>query len=336
MVKIAIDGPAGAGKSTIAQRIAKLLKFVYVDTGAMYRAVTYKTMGLGLNLEDPVSYDFLKKTTISFKRGHVFIDGVDVSKEIRNVDVTENVSTPSKIPLVREYLVGIQRKISNKNNIVMDGRDIGTVVLPDADLKIFLDASASERAKRRMIEWQEKGIYKTVEEIQKEIEIRDLKDSTRDLSPLKKADDAIVIDTSNLSIDEVIEKIVLLINERGLFKMSNVKFTEGQEVVGTITNVTKDAVYLIVDETKAVIYSNDIEGYNESQKLRDQYNEGGELKALVKQIAKDRKTGETLYILSTKLYSVREKLPLFDELRESEDIIAAKVVRVEDRGAYRT
>lgn len=215
MMKIAIDGPAGAGKSTIAQMIATKLGFIYIDTGAMYRAVTYKALQLGRDLEDPKSYDFLKDTTFNFIDNRLYLDGKDISKEIRTVEVTENVSTPSKIPEVRDFLVHYQRKLCENKNVVMDGRDIGTVVLPDADLKIYLDASSYERAKRRMIERHTKGItHQTIEEIQEEIELRDLKDSTREVSPLKKADDAIVIDTSDLSIDEVVDRIVLLINEK--------------------------------------------------------------------------------------------------------------------------
>lgn len=334
MIKIAIDGPAGAGKSTIAQKIASKLGFVYIDTGAMYRAVTYKALQLGLDLEDPKSYDFLRDTTFNFKDNCIYLDGKDVSKEIRTLEVTENVSTPSMIPFVRDYLVQYQRKMSKDKDVVMDGRDIGTVVLPDADLKIYLDASSYERAKRRMIERKSKGIDQTIAEIQKEIEIRDLKDSTREVSPLKKADDAVVIDTSNMTIDEVVDTIVLLINERGLLKMSELQLTVGQEVVGTITNVTRDALYLIVGDSKAVIYSNDIEGYSEGQRLSDQYNEGGEFKALIKQIDKDKETGEPLLILSTRLYKVLEILPTFEQLRETEEIISAQVVRVDSRGAY--
>ena len=268
MIKIAIDGPAGAGKSTIAQKIASKLGFVYIDTGAMYRAVTYKALQLGLDLEDPKSYDFLRDTTFTFKDNCIYLDGKDVSKEIRTLEVTENVSTPSKIPFVRDYLVQYQRKMSKDKDVVMDGRDIGTVVLPDADLKIYLDASSYERAKRRMIERKSKGIDQTIAEIQKEIEIRDLKDSTREVSPLKKADDAVVIDTSNMTIDEVVDTIVLLINERGLLKMSELQLTVGQEVVGTITNVTRDALYLIVGDSKAVIYSNDIEDIRRTKIIR--------------------------------------------------------------------
>jgi cytidylate kinase len=146
------------------------------------------------------------------------MDGEDVSEAIRTVEVTENVSTPSKIGVVRSFLVDYQRKISDSKSVIMDGRDIGTVVLPDADLKIYLIASVECRAKRRMLERELKGIYKTLEETMLEIETRDHKDSTRKISPLKCAEDAIVVDSSDMTIDEVVGEIIKLVNERGLIK----------------------------------------------------------------------------------------------------------------------
>lgn len=334
MFKIAIDGPAGAGKSTISKIVAEKLHFEYIDTGAMYRAVTLKALRLGIDMEDENAYGFLDSTSLDIMNGHVILDGEDVSEAIRSVEVTNQVSTPSKIGVVRSFLVDYQRKISDAKNVIMDGRDIGTVVLPNADLKIYLDATVECRAKRRMLERLEKGLSLSLEETIKEIEVRDFKDSTRKISPLKKADDAIVIDSSNMTIDEVVNEIIILVNERGFKTMSKERITEFQTVKGRIINVTKDAIYLELEEgEKAVIYSNDLLNYSEGQKLRDSYNEGQEFEAQVKQIAKDRKTGEPLYILSTKLEAEKEKLSIFEELKEKDEIISAKIVKVTNAGA---
>lgn len=334
MFKIAIDGPAGAGKSTISKLLAKRLNFEYIDTGAMYRAITLKALRIGVNLENEESYDFLSDTYLDIENGRVILDHQDVSEEIRSIDVTNQVSTPSKIRIVREYLVNYQRKISESKNVVMDGRDIGTVVLPNANLKIYLDATVECRAYRRMIERKEKGVEQSLEKTIEEIKIRDTKDSTRKISPLCIADDAVVIDSSNMTIEEVVNEIIRLVIERGFKIMSNEKFYEGKNVQGRILNVTKDAVYLELNGgEKAVIYPNDLDGYVEGQKLRDYYNEGQEFEAQVKQIAKDRKTGEPLYILSTKLEAEKAKLQVFEDLKESDEIISVKVVRVTRVGA---
>lgn len=215
MFKIAIDGPAGAGKSTISKLVAKELHFEYIDTGAMYRAITLKAMRLGINMEQDEAYYFLDETILDIINGKVIMDNEDVSIEIRSIDVTNNVSTPSKIKAVRDYLVKFQRKISSSKNVVMDGRDIGTVVLPDANLKIYLDATAECRAYRRKLERESNGIYQSLDETIAEINARDFKDSTRAISPLRKAADAITIDSSNMSIDEVVKKIIFLVYERG-------------------------------------------------------------------------------------------------------------------------
>ena len=334
MYKIAIDGPAGAGKSTIAKFLAKKLNIEYIDTGAMYRAITLKAMCLGIDMEKDEEYGFLSETTLDFSNGKIVLDGEDVSEAIRSVDVTTNVSTPSKIACVRTTLVDLQRKISESKSVIMDGRDIGTVVLPKADLKVYLDASVECRAKRRMLERAEKGLEISLEETKEEIIVRDIKDSTRAISPLKKADDAIHIDSSDMTIDEVVNKIISIMKERGLLGMSNVKFTEGLEVTGTIINVKKEAIYVdLGDDIRGAIFVNDIDGYVEGQKLIDKYNEGGQLTALVKQVAKDRKSDKPFIILSTKLYEAREKMPAFVELKEADEIIEAKVVDVNKGGA---
>ena len=334
MYKIAIDGPAGAGKSTIAKFLAKKLNIEYIDTGAMYRAITLKAMRLGINMEIDEEYSFLSETTVDFVNGKIILDGEDVSEAIRTVEITTNVSTPSKIACVRETLVDLQRKICNSKSVIMDGRDIGTVVLPNADLKIYLDASVECRAKRRMLERAETGLNLSLEETKEEIIVRDIKDSTRAISPLKKANDAILIDSSDMSIDDVVNTIINIMKERGLLSMSNVKFTEGLEVTGTIINVKKEAVYVdLGDDIRGAIFVNDIEGYVEGQRLTDKYNEGGSLTALVKQVAKDKNSGRPFIILSTKLYEQRERMPEFVELKESDEIIDAKVVDVNRGGA---
>lgn len=215
MFKIAIDGPAGAGKSTISKLVAQVLHFEYIDTGAMYRAITLKAMRLGINLENEDEYGFLETTTLDIFNGKVIMDDEDVSVEIRSVEITNNVSVPSRIRVVREYLVDYQRKISDARNVVMDGRDIGTVVLPNADLKIYLTASVKCRALRRMKEREASGVYLSLEETMAEIEARDYKDSTRAISPLRQADDAILLDSSDMSIEEVVNFIIFLVYERG-------------------------------------------------------------------------------------------------------------------------
>ena len=214
MFKIAIDGPAGAGKSTISKLVAQVLHFEYIDTGAMYRAITLKAMRLGINLENEDEYGFLESTTLDIFNGKVIMDDEDVSVEIRSVEITNNVSVPSRIGVVREYLVDYQRKISDARNVVMDGRDIGTVVLPNADLKIYLTASVKCRALRRMKEREESGVYLSLEETMAEIEARDYKDSTRAISPLRQADDAILLDSSDMSIEEVVDWALNLIKEK--------------------------------------------------------------------------------------------------------------------------
>ncbi len=336
MFKIAIDGPAGSGKSSISKILCKELNFEHIDTGAMYRAVTLKALQLGINLENEDEYDFLDNTKIDIQKDKIFMDGIDVSTEIRSVKVTTNASTPAKLGRVRTFLVDMQRELAGSRNVIMDGRDIGTVVLPNADLKIYLDASAECRAIRRMKERELAGIVVPFEQTLEEIITRDTKDSTRAISPLKKADDAIVIDSSNMTIDEVVKTIISYVNERVNKKMSEnlVAIKEGQEVTGVITNVSKDAIYLeLPNETKGVIYTNDLSDYVEGQKLRDYYFEGGEFTGLVKQIAKDKKSDANLYILSTKLYKARTDLKVFDELKEKDEIIQAKVMFVNHAGA---
>ena len=221
--KIAVDGPAGAGKSTISKAIAKILNIEYLDTGAMYRAVALKAINLGIDLKDESKFDFVNDTVIDFVNGRLILDGNDVNDLIRTKEIGDGASLVSTYRIVREKLVFEQRRMSESKSVILDGRDIGTVVFPNADLKIYLIASVEVRAERRYKERLEKGNNEiSFEDTIKEIEARDLQDSTRAISPLKKADDAIEVDTSNMSIDAVIKEIVRLVTERGL-KMEDVK-----------------------------------------------------------------------------------------------------------------
>jgi len=209
---IAIDGPAASGKSTTAKLLAKKLGYIHIDTGAMYRAITYKALQNHIDVTDEDRLAKLARSCVlSFKNEddgqRILLDGVDVTAEIRSLEVTNNVSVVSSHPKVREVLVELQRSLALEGGVVLEGRDIGTVVLPDAEVKIFLVADVAERAKRRQRDLANAGISVDDEQIQQELIERDRKDSSRAASPLKKADDAIVIDTTNLTIDEQVEKI---------------------------------------------------------------------------------------------------------------------------------
>lgn len=221
--QIAIDGPAAAGKSTIAKILAKNLGFEYLDTGAMYRAATVKALRLGIDINDESQYDFILSTNIDFINGEIYLDGENVNEEIRTLEVSNNVSVVCKWKIVRDRMVELQQEVAKSKNIIMDGRDIGTVVLPNANLKIFMIASAEERARRRLKERELKGNNtQTLEETIQEICERDRKDSTREINPLRKAEDAVEIDSSHLSIDEVVNMITQLVRERG-WNMEDVK-----------------------------------------------------------------------------------------------------------------
>ena len=203
---IAVDGPAGAGKSTVSKIVAAKLGYTYIDTGAMYRAVALKS---SRSCEDLV--DIIENTEIELDdRARVFLDGVEVTKEIRTPEISKLASDVSKFPFVRKKLTELQRKMATRGAVIMDGRDIGTQVLPNADLKIFLTASIDERARRRFEELQAKGQEVNFDAIKKEIALRDKQDSEREIAPLKQAEDAILIDSTNLTIDEVAVKILTL------------------------------------------------------------------------------------------------------------------------------
>lgn len=218
-MQIAIDGPASAGKSTIAKLVATKLGYVYCDTGAMYRTVTLMALRAGIDVHDADAITArLSELRIDFRPTadgqQVLMNGDDVSLAIRQEDVTNNASAVSAIPAVRADLTQRQRDIAAAGNIVMDGRDIGTTVLPDAELKVFMVASVEERARRRFLDNQAKGIDVPVEVLEQEIAARDHKDSTRATSPLKQADDAVRIDTTHMSIDEVVTEILRLHDDR--------------------------------------------------------------------------------------------------------------------------
>jgi CMP/dCMP kinase len=218
-IAIAIDGPAAAGKSTVAKIVAKKLSYVYIDTGAMYRALTYKALQNNISIEDENALlQLLLRTNIRFVHDmdnqRVLLDDQDVTEEIRTQLVTNNVSIVSKHPKVRTEMVNRQKEVAKNRGVVMDGRDIGTKVIPDAEIKIFLVASVEERALRRHKENLEKGFESDLELLKEEIKRRDQLDTEREASPLVKAEDAIEIDTSNLSIDEVANKIMSIVEKK--------------------------------------------------------------------------------------------------------------------------
>ena len=209
---VAIDGPAGAGKSTVARQVSKALGYIYIDTGAMYRALTLKALRNLVGLEDEQALTSLAHQTdirIAY-RDHtqlIFMDGEDVSIEIRTPMVSQNVSLVAKVPGVRLEMVRLQRELAREGGVVMDGRDIGSYVLPDAHCKIFLTASTAERARRRSRDLVEAGFEVDLAALEKEIAKRDAIDSTREMAPLIKAEDAILVDTTDMTFDEVVHKI---------------------------------------------------------------------------------------------------------------------------------
>ncbi|MDH7601594.1 MAG: (d)CMP kinase [Armatimonadota bacterium] len=216
---IAIDGPAAAGKSTVAKKVAEKLGYIYIDTGAMYRAVAWKALKENVPITDHARITALaNRMDIRFEKTNgeqrVIVDGEDVTEEIRTPEASRLSSAVSAIKGVRKRLAELQRKIGETGGVVMEGRDIGTVIFPNAEVKVFLTASAEERARRRAGQLREIGIDADVAEVAREISERDLRDSSRSEAPLKQAPDAVLIETDSLSIDEVVEKIIALHNER--------------------------------------------------------------------------------------------------------------------------
>ena len=218
-ISIAIDGPAAAGKSTVAKIVAEKLTYIYIDTGAMYRALTYKALNKGASLDNEAELmEILNDTSIELMPGEsgqkVLLDGTEVTNEIRSAEVTNQVSYVAVHELVRKEMVKRQQQFAVDGGVVMDGRDIGTHVLPDAEVKVFLLASVDERAQRRHAENIQKGFPSDLEKLKAEIAARDKIDSEREVAPLKKADDAVEIDTTSLSITDVVGKIMELAHER--------------------------------------------------------------------------------------------------------------------------
>ena len=219
MISVAIDGPSGAGKSSISKTVAKNLGFIHVDTGALYRALAYTAIKNSVNLSDEISLENLLKTTkVKIKHINgvqsVFVNDEDVTGKIRTEEVSMGASNISKIPIIRDFLLGLQRKIAEENNVVMDGRDIATVVLPNADVKIFLTASPEKRAERRYKELLEKDKNIVYNDIIEDIIKRDYQDEHREIAPLKAAADSVLVDTSDLSFDESVQKITEVIEAK--------------------------------------------------------------------------------------------------------------------------
>lgn len=213
---VAIDGPAGAGKGTVTKQVGEKLGLINIDTGAMFRCVALNMIQENIEIENKQALqEILEKIKIELKEnGEIFLNGQEVSEKIRENEVNNFVSPVSTIPIVREKLLELQRKMAQGKNVIMEGRDIGTVVFPNANIKIYLDASPEERAKRRRKQNQEKGIDSSYEEVLKNIIDRDKRDSTRKVAPLRRAEDAIYIDSSQMGISEVVDKIVKYIQEK--------------------------------------------------------------------------------------------------------------------------
>ncbi len=207
--KIAIDGPSGAGKSTIAKRVAQELAIDYIDTGAMYRAVGLKMLRLGIPMEEnEVLLEMLGNTDVDFSEGKVYLDGEDVSGLIRTQEVSKAASDCSAFASVRRKLVELQQAMGRRKSVIMDGRDIGTVVLRDAEYKFYLTATAEERAMRRYKELREKGSEDTYEKVLEDVNRRDYNDMHREVDPLRQAEDAVLIDSTNMSINEVVDFVI--------------------------------------------------------------------------------------------------------------------------------
>ncbi len=216
-MSVAVDGPAGSGKSTITKMVAEKLGYNYVDTGAMYRALTFNFLKNGLNELNEEKIKFLLsnlKFNVKFidRKQHVYINEEDVSEKIRTAEVSKFTSLFAKSPAVREFLIDTQRNLAESNNIIMDGRDIASVVLPNADVKIFLTASVEERARRRVLDFENQGLTNVdYEKVKEEIKARDYQDENRDIAPLIKVESAILLDTTSLTIDQVVDEMIKLI-----------------------------------------------------------------------------------------------------------------------------
>lgn len=328
--QIAIDGPAASGKSTIAKILAKQLGFEYLDTGAMYRAVTLKALNLGIDIYNEEEYKFLEDTTIEFVDSKIYLDGVDVSKEIRSLEVSNNVSVCCKWKYVRDRMVDQQRRIAATSNIILDGRDIGTVVLPNANLKIYLCASSKVRAERRMKERMEAGMNtQTLEQTIEEIEARDYKDSHREIAPLTQADDAIYIDSSDLNVEEVTKIVTSLVLERG-YSMENLETKMTEEVKEAAEEQAAVEEALAAEETS----ENGKVNYKEMQVVWGEVVEviaatpakkfgKNEVKAKEERVLIELEDGSEGYLFKKDTADIAEDEELFDKFVEGDQIEVA-------------
>lgn len=331
---VAIDGPAGSGKSSISKAICEKLGFTHIDTGAMYRAVTLEALNKKINLEDENDYSFLDSISVIYKDNKIYLNDNDVSRLIRSEEVTNNVSQVSKIKSVREKMVIFQRESAKQGRVIMDGRDIGTVVLPNADLKIFLTASAEERAKRRCKENKLLGIESDYGIILSEIKERDYKDSNRSIAPLKQASDAILVDTTNMNFDSVVNKIISLIDEREKkmnelntmvdFEMKNLK--KGDLVKGTIVSIPDDKTILVgIDGvfTEGTIHLNYYTKDSNILSFKDIVKVGDVVEAEVSEITEDNILLTRLNMLKNENFNkLKEK---FDNKEDIEVLVKSEV-----------
>ncbi len=339
-IQIAIDGPAGSGKSSICKLVAKELNFTHIDTGAMFRAITLYALRKKIDLTNEDEYDFLDDIKLSYKANKIYLNSEDVSTLIRKADVTNNVSQVSKIKKVREKMLVLERDLASEGNVLMDGRDIGSVVLPDADVKIYLTASVEARAKRRYAELKLKNENITLDEVKEDIIIRDKKDSTREIAPLKQASDAILVDTTNMTISEVCEQIIKIVKdkvgnimneEKEITSMDEVEFgkklRKGQIVKGVVVAVDDNVCYLDLHEfTEGQIYLDHFTLDKTQTSLKHLVSVGDEIEVEITEIKEGDASGE---ILCSRLRLLRnEKFNNLVSLVETKEPITVKVTQV--------
>lgn len=353
-IQVAIDGPAGSGKSSISKLIAQKIGFTHIDTGALFRTITLYALNNNITLDDESQYGFLNDIDIKFDDNSVLLNGVDVTKDIRTDIVTNNVSTVSKLKVVRDKMVEIERSAASHGCILMDGRDIGSVVLPNAQVKIFLTASASERAKRRYKELLDKGRTDlNLEDVKKDIIERDYKDSTREIAPLKQAHDAILLDTTSLSIDEVCSKIIEIINKKVGNRMMNEnkeilsmedinverEVKVGDIVMGTVVQVDEREAYLDIKQpTEGKIFLNhftndkNITSFNGLIKNGDQFEV--EITQITKNINKRCNDDHTVILCSRRNLIKGEEFKKLVELFENHTKFNVTVNKETEKGFF--
>ena len=347
-IQVAIDGPAGSGKSSICKIVAKELNFTHIDTGAMFRAITLYALREKADLTVENSYDFLADIRLSYQDNKIYLNGEDVSQEIRESDVTKNVSQVSKMKVVRDRMLIWERELASQGNILMDGRDIGSVVLPKADVKIYLTASVEARAKRRYDELIAKGQDVKFEDVLNDIKVRDEKDSTRAIAPLKMASDAILVDTTNMTIAEVCAQIIKIVKnkvgsimsqeEKEITSMDEVEFgkrlRKGQVVTGTVVAVEDNVCYLdLHDFTEGQIYLDHFTLDKTQTSLKHLVSVGDEVQVEITEIKEGEVSGE---ILCSRLRLLRaEKFNSLEPLVTDKTPIKVKVVsKVKDNKGY--